>query len=88
MLRRDAVDWRRVKLPPGQKPPPDITKNLPKYTCKFCHMKHSGRICPCKTCGWIHLTLQCPEIPYEASEIEDDLHKIICWSCGQKGTLC
>ena len=84
-LRRDTVDWRRVKLPPGQKPPPNITKNLPKYTCKFCHMKHSGRICPCKTCGWIHLTLQCPEIPYEASEIEDVTHRIICWSCGQRG---
>ena len=84
-LRRDTVDWRRVKLPPGQKPPPNITKNLPKYTCKFCHMKHSGRICPCKTCGWIHLTLQCPEIPYEAPETEDVSHRIICWSCGQRG---
>ena len=84
-LRRDTVDWRRVKLPPGQKPPPSITKNLPKYTCKFCHMKHSGRICPCKTCGWIHLTLQCPEIPYEAPETEDVLYRIICWSCGQRG---
>ena len=85
ILRRDAVDWRRVKLPPGQKPPPNITKNLSKYTCKFCHMKHSGRICPCKTCGWIHLTLQCPEIPYEAPETEDVSHRIICWSCGQRG---
>ena len=85
ILKRDTVDWRRVKLPPGQKPPPNITKNLPKYICKFCQMKHSGRICPCKTCGWIHLTLQCPEIPYEAPETEDVIHKIICWSCGQKG---
>ena len=48
-------------------------------------MKHSGRICPCKTCGWIHLTLQCPEIPYEAPETEDVSHRIICWSCGQRG---
>ena len=48
-------------------------------------MKHSGRICPCKTCGWIHLTLQCPEKLYEAPETEDDTHRIICWSCGQKG---
>ena len=85
ILRRDAVDWRRVKLPPGQKPPPNVTKNLPRFTCKFCHMKHSGRICPCKTCGWIHLTLKCPDIPYEAPETEDVTHKIICWSCGQKG---
>ena len=49
-------------------------------------MKHSGRICPCKTCGWIHLTLKCPDIPYEATEPEDVSHRIIiCWSCGQKG---
>ena len=48
-------------------------------------MRHSGRICPCKTCGWIHLTLKCPDIPYEAPETEDVTHKIICWSCGQKG---
>ena len=48
-------------------------------------MKHSGRICPCKTCGWIHLTLKCPDIPYEAPETEDVSHKINCWSCGQKG---
>ena len=68
MLRRDTVDWRRVKLPPGQKPPTNITRNLPRFTCKFCHMKHSGRICPCRTCGWIHLTLKCPDIPYEAPE--------------------
>ena len=85
ILRRDAVDWRRVKLPPGQKPPPNVTRNLPRFTCKFCHMKHSGRICPCKTCGWIHLTLKCPDIPCEAPEIEDVSHRIICWSCGQKG---
>ena len=62
MLRRDTVDWRRVKLPPGQKPPPNVTRNLPRFTCKFCHMKHSGRICPCNKCGWIHLTLKCPDI--------------------------
>ena len=84
-LRGDAADWRRVKLPPGQKPPPNVTRNLPRFTCKFCHMKHSGRICPCKTCGWIHLTLKCPDIPYEAPEAEDVSHRIICWSCGQKG---
>ena len=48
-------------------------------------MKHSGRIYPCKTCGWIHLTLKCPDIPYEAPETEDVSHRIICWSCGQKG---
>ena len=48
-------------------------------------MKHSGRICPCKTCGWIHLTLKCPDIPYEAPETEDVSHRFICWSCGQKG---
>ena len=86
ILRRDTVDWRRVKLPIGQKPPPNITRNLPRYTCKFCHMKHSGRICPCKTCGWIHLTLKCPDIPYEVPEEEDFTQKtIVCWSCGQKG---
>ena len=66
ILRRDTVDWRRVKLPPGQKPPINITRNLPRFTCKFCHMKHSGRICPCRKCGWIHLTLKCLDIPYEA----------------------
>ena len=85
MLRKDTVDWRRVKLPSGQKPPPNVTRNLPRFTCKFCHMKHSGRICPCNTCGWIHLTLKCPDIPYEAPEAEDVSHRIICWSCGQEG---
>ena len=85
ILRRDAVDWRRVKLPPGQKPPPNVIKNLPRFTCKFCLMKHSGRIYPCKTCGCIHLALKCPDIPYEAPEIEDVSYRIICWSCGQKG---
>ena len=86
VLRRDTVDWRRVKLPPGQKPPTNITRNLPRFTCKFCHMKHSGRICPCRTCGWIHLTLECPDIPYEAPEEENISHRIIdCWCCGQKG---
>ena len=68
MIRRDTVDWRRVKLPPGQKPPPNITRSLPRFICKFCHMKHSGRICPCRTCVWIHLTLKHPDIPYEAPE--------------------
>ena len=85
ILRKDAVDWRRVKLPQGQKTPPNVTKNLPRFTCKFCHMRHSGRICPCKTCGWVHLTLKCPDIPYEAPEAEDVTYRIICWSCGQKG---
>ena len=54
ILKRDTVDWRRVNLPPGQKPPTNIMRNLPRFTCKFCHMKYSGRICPCRTCGWIH----------------------------------
>ena len=86
MLRRDTVDWRRVKLPPGQKAPFNITRNLPRFTCKFCHMKHSGRICPCRTCGWIHLTLKHPDIPYEVPEEEDISHRTIdCWSYGQKG---
>ena len=86
ILRRDTIDWRRVKLPPGQKPPREPLGSLPKFPCKFCHMKHIGRICPCMKCGWIHLTLECPEIPYEAPEEEEPHYPSIpCWHCGQEG---
>ena len=71
ILRRDTVDWRRIELPPGQKPPINMPRNLPRFTCKFCHIRHSGRICPCRKCGWIQLTLQCPNIPFEAPEEEE-----------------
>ena len=36
-------------------------------------------------CGWIYLTLKCPDIPYEAPEAEDVSHRTICWCCEQKG---
>ena len=48
-------------------------------------MKHIGRICPCK-CGWIHLTKECPEIPYQLPKEEKPEYPVgPCWSCGQQG---
>ena len=48
-------------------------------------MKHIGRICPC-SCGWIHLTEECPEIPYQPPRKEKPEYSVgPCWSCGQKG---
>ena len=45
ILRRDTIDWRRAKLPPGQKSSRETLGSLPKFPCKFCQMKHIGRIC-------------------------------------------
>ena len=37
-------------------------------------------------CGWIHLTLEHPEIPYEAPEEKEPQYpSITCWFCGQEG---
>ena len=48
-------------------------------------MKHIGRICPC-TCGWIHLTKECPEEPYQPPKEEKPKYQVSpCWSCGQQG---
>ena len=85
-LKRDTIDLRRVKLPPGQDPPTNYPKPLPRYSCKFCYMRHTGRICPCVKCGWIHLTLECPEIPYETYEQEEPQYpNLLRWGCGQVG---
>ena len=36
--------------------------------------------------GWIHLTLECPEIPYEAyEEKEPQYPSLLSWYCGQVG---
>ena len=37
-------------------------------------------------CGWIHLTLKCPEIPYEAPQKRETQYPAMrCWICGQEG---
>ena len=44
-----------------------------------------GRICPC-SCGWIHLTEECPEIPYQPPKEEEPEYQVgPCWSYGQQG---
>ena len=49
-------------------------------------MRHIGRICPCIKCGWIHLTLKCPEIPYEVPEKKETQYPAMrCWICRQEG---
>ena len=58
ILKRDTIDWRRVSLPPDQKPPTNPLRQMLRYSCKFCHLKHIGRICLCMKCRWIHLTLR------------------------------
>ena len=46
-------------------------------------MKHIVRICPC-SCGWIHLTEECPEIPYQPPKEEEPEYQVgPCWSFGQ-----
>ena len=41
-------------------------------------------ICPCE-CGWIHLTKECPEIPYQPpEEVKPEYSVGLCWSCGQQ----
>ena len=85
ILKRDVIDWRRVKLPPGTKLPTHVYGEIPPHPCKYCNMKHIGRICPCK-CGWIHLTKECPEIPYQPPKEEKPEYSVgPCWSCGQQG---
>ena len=85
ILKRDVIDWRRVKLPPGTKLPAQVYGEIPPYPCKYCNMKHIGRICPC-SCGWIHLTEECPEIPYQPPKEEEPEYQVgPCWSCGQQG---
>ena len=47
-------------------------------------MRHIGMICPCE-CGWIHLTKECPEIPYQPPKEEKPEYPVgSCWSCGQQ----
>ena len=47
-------------------------------------MKHIGRICPC-SCGWILLTEECPEIPYQPPKEEELEYQVgPCWSCGKQ----
>ena len=82
ILKRDVIDWQRVKLPPGTKLPTQVYGEIPPYPCKYCNMKHIGRICLCK-CGWIHLTEECPEIPYQPPKEEKPEYPVgPCWSCG------
>ena len=85
ILQRDVIDWRRVKLPPGTKLPTHIYGEIPPYPCKYCNMRHIGMICPCE-CGWIHLTKECPEVPYQTPKEEKPEYSVgPCWSCGQQG---
>ena len=85
ILKRDVIDWRRVKLPPGTKLPTHVYGEIPPYPCKYCNMRHMGMICPCE-CGWIHLTKECPEIPYQPPKEEKQEYSVgPCWSCGQQG---
>ena len=87
ILKRDVIDWRRVNLPPGTKLPTQVYGEIPPYPCKYCNMKHIGRICPCG-CGWIHLTEECPEIPYEPPKEEEPEYQVgPCWSYGQQGNF-
>ena len=79
------IDWRRVNLPTGTKLPIQLYGEVSPYPYKYCNTKHIGRICPCK-CGWIHLTEECPEIPYQPSQEEKPEYPVgPCWSCGQQG---
>ena len=76
---------RRVNLPPGTQLPMQVYGEVSPYPCKYCNMKHIGRICPCK-CGWIHLTEECPEIPYQPPKKEEPEYLVgPCWSCRQQG---
>ena len=84
-LKRDVIDWQRVKLPPGTKLPTHVFGEIPSYPCKYCNMRHIGMMCPCE-CGWIHLTKECPEIPYQPPKEEKPEYSVgSCWSCGQQG---
>ena len=77
------LDWRRVKLPPGTKLPTHVYGEIPPYPCKYYNMTHIGMICPCK-CGWIHLTKECPEVPYQPPKEEKPEYSVgPCWSCEQ-----
>ena len=87
IFKRDVIDWRRVKLPPGTKLPTHVYGEIPPYPCKYCNMRHIGMICPC-TCGWIHLTKECPEVPYQPPKEEKPEYSVgPCWSCGQQGNF-
>ena len=48
-------------------------------------MRHIGMICSC-TCGWIHLTKECLQVPYQPPKEEKSEYSVgSCWSCGQQG---
>ena len=78
ILKRDVIDWRRVNLPPGTKLPAQVYGEMSPYPCKYFNMKHIGRICPC-SCGWIHLTEECPEIPYQPPKEEEPEYQVGPW---------